>query len=263
MMNRAQAYGDGLFETMRVSGGRLLHPEEHYFRLMAGMRILRLPIPANWSPDGWLADLGISALDPSTDYRLRLTVWRTGDLGYAPSEDSGIEWTVAHSELDTVGYPAVRLLDLGVFQEHRKSAGLLSNIKTTSAVLYVLAANFAQEQRVGEVLVLNPQNEVLEASAHNVFYVQGDRLITPPLAAGALRGVMREVVIGLAPELGLTVVEEVFSPFALQQAEEVWMTNAVYGVSAVRQFRKTSYRSARAASMQKLVQARSEVAQFQ
>jgi len=75
--------------------------------------------------------------------------------------------------------------------------------------------------------------------------------------------VMREVVIGLAPELGLTVVEEVFSPFALQQAEEVWLTNAVYGVSAVRQFRKTSYRSARAASMQKLVQARSEVAQFQ
>ena len=77
-MNRAQAYGDGLFETMRVSGGRVLNPEEHYFRLLAGMRILRMPIPSHWNPDGWLADLKTAELDATRDYRFapqRVAQW--------------------------------------------------------------------------------------------------------------------------------------------------------------------------------------------
>ena len=74
---------------------------------------------------------------------------------------------------------------------------------------------------------------------------------------------MREVVLGLAPSLGLRVREEVFSPFALQSAEEVWLTNAVHGVAAVRKFRKTEYSSNRAEAMQKLVIERAHLAQFQ
>ena len=263
-MNRAQAYGDGLFETMRVSKGRVLNPEEHYFRLLAGMRILRMPIPSHWNPDGWLADLKTSELDATRDYRLRLSVWRTGELGYTPEPRAGVEWDVTATPIDGIGYPVPVLRpELGLFQDHRKSAGILSNVKTSSAVLYVLAAGFAREQRVEEVLILNHENQVLEASKSNVMLVQGEEIITPPLSAGALRGVMREVVLGLAPSLGLLVREEVFSPFALQSADEVWLTNAVHGVAAVRKFRKTEYSSNRAEAMQKLVIERAHLAQFQ
>jgi len=263
-MNRAQAYGDGLFETMRVSKGRVLNPEEHYFRLLAGMRILRMPIPSHWNPDGWLADLKTAELDTTLDYRLRLSVWRSGALGYAPEARASVEWKVTAAPIEGALYPVPVLRpELGLFQDHRKSAGILSNVKTSSAVLYVLAAGFAREQRVDEVLILNHENQVLEASKSNVMLVQGDDLITPPLSAGALRGVMREVVLGLAPQLGLQVREEVFSPFALQSAEEVWLTNAVQGVAAVQKFRKTEYGSQRAEAMQKLVNERSQIAQFQ
>lgn len=263
-MNRAQAYGDGLFETMRVSNGKVLHPEEHYFRLLAGMRILRMPIPSTWSPDGWLAELKLGALDRSKDYRVRLQVSRAGTLGYAPDPEAGVTWSVEVSELAGRGYPLPVLRpELGLFQEHRKTDGLLSTIKSSNALLYVLAAGFAREQRVDDVLILNHDNNVLEASRSNVMLLRGNTLVTPPLGSGALRGVMREVVIGLAPQLGLEVSEELFSPFALQQADEVWLTNSIQGVAAVRQFRKTEYASVQAEAMQKLVQSRSEVAQFQ
>lgn len=263
-MNRAQAYGDGLFETMRVSNGLVLNPEEHYFRLLAGMRILRMPIPSHWSPDGWLADLKTNELDTAKDYRLRLSVWRRGPLGYAPEAKASVEWEVSVAPIEGTSYPVPVLRpELGLFQDHRKSAGILSNVKTSSAILYVLAAGFAQEQHVDEVLILNQENQVLEASKSNVMLIQGGDLITPPLSAGALRGVMREVVLGLAPKLDLRVREEVFSPFALQSADEVWLTNAIQGVAAVQKFRKTEYTSARAEEMQKLVIERSQNAQFQ
>lgn len=263
-MNRAQAYGDGLFETMRVSGGRVLNPEEHYFRLLAGMRILRMSIPSHWNPDGWLADLKTTELDATLDYRLRLSVWRSGPLGYAPEARASVEWEVTAVSIEGTLYPVPVLRpELGLFQDHRKSAGILSSVKTSSAILYVLAAGFAREQHVDEVLILNHENQVLEASKSNVMLIQGDELITPPLSAGALRGVMREVVLGLAPQLGLQVREKVFSPFALQNADEVWLTNAIHGVAAVQKFRKTQYASTRAEQMQKLVLDRAQIAQFQ
>jgi len=96
-MNRAQAYGDGLFETMRIHRGLILHPEEHYFRLMSGMRILRMKIPQSWSPEGWLQALELDKLDPRVDHRLRLTVWRKGKLGYAPEPESGVDWALEAS----------------------------------------------------------------------------------------------------------------------------------------------------------------------
>jgi branched-subunit amino acid aminotransferase/4-amino-4-deoxychorismate lyase len=74
---------------------------------------------------------------------------------------------------------------------------------------------------------------------------------------------MREVVIGLSSKLGLSVREEPFSPFTLQQSDEVWLTNALHGVSAVRQFRKTEFACAKAELMQALVQERAQMAQFQ
>lgn len=263
-MNRAQAYGDGLFETMRVSQGRVLNPEEHYFRLLAGMRILRMPIPSHWSPEGWLADLKLRELDPSMDYRLRLSVWRDGALGYAPEPRASACWRVDSEALDEIGFPTPVLRPkIGVFQDHRKSQGLLSNVKSLSAVLYVLASGFAREQHFDEVLILNHDNQVLEGSKSNVMLLQGDELVTPPLSSGALRGVMREIVLRLAPSLGLSVREELFSPFALQVADEVWLTNAINGVSAVKEFRKSTYGSARAELMQKLVLENSQYSQFQ
>ncbi|MDA0828554.1 MAG: aminotransferase class IV [Bacteroidetes bacterium] len=254
---RSHLYGDGLFETIRVHRGRLCFWESHYFRLMSSMRILRMDIPASWSPDEMEAELRSYLPDTSGDYRLRMAVWREGGVGYAPST-AGVDFAVHVTPLEDVGYPhPLKTLQVDLFQEHKKAAGLLSTLKASQSTLYVLAAQFALDQGLDDAIILSHENRLLETSRGNLFVLKGAELTTAPLAAGALRGVIREQVLRLAPGLGWTVKEEALSPFALLDADEVWMTNAVDGVSAITQYRKSVYGMAQAERMQNALRASS------
>lgn len=254
---RSHLYGDGLFETIRVHRGRLCFWESHYFRLMSSMRILRMDIPASWSPDEMEAELRSYLPDTSGDYRLRMAVWREGGVGYAPST-AGVDFAVHVTPLEEVGYPhPLKTLQVDLFQEHKKAAGLLSTLKASQSTLYVLAAQFALDQGLDDAIILSHENRLLETSRGNLFVLKGAELTTAPLAAGALRGVIREQVLRLAPGLGWTVKEEALSPFALLDADEVWMTNAVDGVSAITQYRKSVYGMAQAERMQNALRASS------
>ena len=254
---RSHLYGDGLFETIRVHRGRLCFWESHYFRLMSSMRILRMDIPASWSPDEMEAELRSYLPDTSGDYRLRMAVWREGGVGYAPST-AGVDFAVHVTPLEDVGYPhPLKTLQVDLFQEHKKSAGLLSTLKASQSTLYVLAAQFALDQGLDDAIILSHENRLLETSRGNLFVLKGAELTTAPLAAGALRGVIREQVLRLAPGLGWTVKEEALSPFALLDADEVWMTNAVDGVSSITQYRKSAYGMAQAERMQNALRASS------
>jgi len=254
---RSHLYGDGLFETIRVHRGRLCFWESHYFRLMSSMRILRMDIPASWSPDEMEAELRSYLPDTSGDYRLRMAVWREGGVGYAPST-AGVDFAVHVTPLEDVGYPhPLKTLQVDLFQEHKKSAGLLSTLKASQSTLYVLAAQFALDQGLDDAIILSHENRLLETSRGNLFVLKGAELTTAPLAAGALRGVIREQVLRLAPGLGWTVKEEALSPFALLDADEVWMTNAVDGVSAITQYRKSVFGMAQAERMQNALRASS------
>jgi len=254
---RSHLYGDGLFETIRVHRGRLCFWESHYFRLMSSMRILRMDIPASWSPEDMEAELHSYLPDTTGDYRLRLAVWRDGGIGYAPNEQT-VDYAVHVTPLGDSGYPhPLKTLRVDLFQEHKKAPGLLSTLKASQSALYILAAQFALDQGLDDAIVLSTENRMLETSRGNLFVLQGTQLATAPLAAGALRGVIREQVLRLAPGLGLFVKEEALSPFALLDADEVWMTNAIDGISVVAHYRKSQYGSAQAERMQNALRATS------
>ena len=254
---RSHLYGDALFETMRVHLGKICFWESHYFRLMSSMRILRMDIPLDWGPDDLESDILSCVPQGQVDQRVRLSVWRKGGLGYAPTVQ-GVDWGIHVEPLKEFGYPhPIKTLHMDLFQEHKKSSGLLSTLKATHAALYILAAQFAQDKGLDDVFLLNQENRLLETSRGNVFVLKANVLTTASLTAGALRGVMREQVIRLAPGLGLTVQEDALSPFALLEADEVWMTNALDGVSAVAQYRKTKYSAEQATRMQNTLRASS------
>ena len=76
----------------------------------------------------------------------------------------------------------------------------------------------------------------------NVFMLPGNRLVTPPLSEGCLNGVMRKQVLELARKMdGMEVVEEPISPFDLQKADEIFLTNVVMGVRPVTRYRKKDF----------------------
>lgn len=253
---RSHLYGDGVFETMRVHQGRICFWESHYFRLMASMRILRMEIPVAWGPDELEAEI-LSCAQSSGDLRVRLSVWREGGLGYAP-QTGAIDWALQVEPIPGASYPhPVQELKVDLFQEHKKASGLLSTLKMSQSALYILAAQFAQEQGLDDAILLTTDNRLLETSRGNLFVLKDATLSTAPLSDGALRGVMREQVLRLASGFGWTVKEEALSPFALLEADEVWMTNAIAGISAVTAYRKTTYATEQATRMQNALRASS------
>jgi branched-chain amino acid aminotransferase len=89
---------------------------------------------------------------------------------------------------------------------------------------------------------LNDSKNVVEALQGNIFMLLGNRLITPPVSEGCLNGVMRKQIFGLAKKINeLEVVEEAISPFELQKADELFITNVIKGIQPITKYRKKTF----------------------
>lgn len=238
-------FADALFETVKYNGSTMLLWEDHYFRLMASMRILRMEIPMEWNPE-YLEEqmretIAANHMERGAA-RVRLTVYRDGSGKYTPGEDAKMgffiqveAWPHAEYELNSEG------LAVDVFKDHEVQDSMLSNLKTTSSTIYTLAGIFARENELDSALLINRNKHIVEGISSNVFMIVDQTLVTPPLSSGALRGVMRTHIIRSAAAWGLQIEERGFSPFDLQKADEVWLTNAMNGIQWVGQYRKKSY----------------------
>ena len=119
---------------------------------------------------------------------------------------------------------------------------MLSSIKTTNKLINITASIFAKENDLDNCLLLNDSKNVIEAIQGNVFMLKGNKLIAPPVSEGCLNGVMRKQILGLARTLeNLEVVEEVISPFDLQKADELFITNVIKGIQPITKYRKKDF----------------------
>ena len=118
----------------------------------------------------------------------------------------------------------------------------MSSIKTTNRILNVAASIFASENDLDNCLLLNDSKNVVEAIQGNVFMLIGHKLITPPVSEGCLNGVMRKQILKLAKTIeGIEVIEEVISPFELQKADELFVTNVIKGIQPITKYRKKNF----------------------
>ncbi|TNE29954.1 MAG: aminotransferase class IV [Bacteroidetes bacterium] len=243
-------YGDALFETVKFNGESFLLWEDHYFRLMASMRILRMEIPLDWSPEfleeQMLETIRANHMERGA-VRVRLTVYRDAPGKYTPKEKihQGFiiqveAWPHVEYVLNTEG------LSVDVYKDHEVHESMLSNLKTTNSLLYTLAGIYADENDLDTALLINKDKHIVEAVSSNVYMITGDTLTTPPLSSGALKGVMRKHILRSASAWGLKVEEKGFSPFDLQRADEVWLSNAMHGIQWVGQYRKKKYSNQKA-----------------
>lgn len=243
--NRGLHYGDAVFETIKVSAGKVLFWEDHYFRLMASMRIMRMEIPMNFTPEfleGEILRTVETEKEKSSAYRLKLLVWRGWGGKYTPTAKS-IEYLI---EADPLSDPFYTLnegpYEVELFKDHYVTAGLLSTIKSNNKALHVLGSIYAEENDYQNCLLLNDQKMVIEGLNGNLFVVNGYKIKTPPLSDGCLNGIVRKQLIKILGQLPDYVLEEAsVSPFELQKADELFLTNTILGIQPIRQFRKKSY----------------------
>jgi branched-chain amino acid aminotransferase len=243
--NRGLLYGDSLFETMRYSGGKLYFWEDHYFRLMASMRIMRMEIPMDFTPEfleGKVQEVIAANELRSAAARVRMTVWRKAGGRYTPTTND-IGYLIRVEELEDPFYtlPGV-YAEVELYKDHYLNSGLLSTVKSNNRLINVLGSIFAKENDYDNCLLLNEKKQVVEALNGNIFLVNGYKIKTPPVSEGCLNGVMRKKVIEILAEMPDYILDESpVSPFELQKKDEIFITNVIGGIMPVKKYRKKEF----------------------
>jgi len=242
--NRAFLYGDGVFETLKVVNQKVLFLEDHYFRLMASMRIVRMQIPNNFTLE-YFEEQVIStaqAANCAASARIRFTVFRN-DGGYYLPQTRKVSYVIQASPLENVKYSfSDAAYEVDLYKDFFISKQLLSTIKTTNKMITITGSIYAQENDLNNCLLLNNDKNVVEALNGNLFMLLGTKLITPPTEEGCLNGIARKQIIALAKKMeGIEMVEAPISPFDLQKADELFITNIIQGIQPITQYRKKSY----------------------
>jgi branched-chain amino acid aminotransferase len=219
-------YGDGVFEGIRFYGGKVFRHHEHIERLYESARHILLEIP--WPRDRMLAEVEKTVKASGlTDGYIRLVVTRgIGNLGLDPRSCPKPEMIVI---VDTISlYPAkcydegLEIITSSIIRAHPNT--ISPRVKSLNYLNNILARIEANRAGCHEALMLNHLGDVAECTADNVFVVKHGLVRTPPLNAGILEGVTRNVVIELAKAAGLEVQEIALTRHDVYAADELFLT---------------------------------------
>ena len=259
--NRSFLYGDGVFETVKIVNNRILFLEDHYFRLMASMRVVRMEIPMNFTLEYYEEQIlvAVKGNNLSGAVRARITVYRN-DGGYYLPKTNTVSFLIEVVSLENTLYRIDKTsYEVDLYKDFYVAKQLLSSIKSTNKIINITGSIFAKENGLDNCLLLNDSKNVIEALQGNVFMVMDGKLITPPVSEGCLNGVMRKQILSLAKEIeNLEVLEQPISPFDLQKAEELFITNVIKGIQPITKYRKKEYGSIVAEAL--LIQLNAQVA---
>ncbi len=253
--NRLFRYGDGLFESMRMINGKLNFSKKHMQRLLTGVQLLQLRLPDNFianSLDSWAKKLWEANGNPPSS-RLRLSVFRNDGGYYAPVSNDA-SW---HLELWPMKTDQYMINEKGItielYQDIRKPINKLSTLKTSNAELYVLAALHAASMNVDDAILINQNGNVIEATGSSLFAVKNGVLYTAPLSEGCVSGVMRNVIMEIAQANRIAVYEVPLPLSILLNSDEIFLTNAVNGITWVSAYRQKRYFSQTARKLNELL----------
>jgi len=243
--NRGLRYGDSLFESIRVVHNKIYFWEDHYLRLMASMRILRMEIPMNFTMEYLEAQITetITANNlQDSPVRIRLTVFRNNGGLYLPATND-ISFIIEADALDSPFYTHTNTAyEVELFKDHYVNEGMLSTLKSNNKLIHVLGNIYASENGYQNCLLLNNSKQVVETLNGNLFLVKGTVVKTPHLKNGCLNGIIRKKLISILEKLeNYTLEIAPISPFELQKADELFLTNAITGIQSITKYRKKEY----------------------
>lgn len=219
-------YGDGVFEGIRTYNGRVFMLDEHIDRLYRSAQAIHLGIPMT-KPAMAKAVVETCKVNKALNGYVRLIVTRgKGTLGLNPyscrkPEVIIIAWKIQlYSPM--LYRHGLKVITAGTIRNHTESVN--PAIKSLNYLNNIMAKIEAINSGVEEVIMLNVHGYVAEASGDNVFIFKGNSLLTPPVSAGALEGITRDVVMKLAAQNGYEVREATLTRYDLYNADEMFLT---------------------------------------
>ncbi len=245
--NRAFLYGDAVFETIKILDHKILFLEDHYFRLMSSMRILRMEIPMNFTMEFFENEILSAAKSQNVAHsaRARITIYRK-EGGYYLPENRNIEYLITVFEIEKQLYEIrTTEYEVDIYKDFYVSKQLLSTLKTTNRLINITGSIYAQENDLANCILLNEEKNVVEALNGNLFMLKNGVLSTPPTTEGCINGIMRKQILTIAKTIEtLEVQESAISPFDLQKADELFITNSITGIQPITKYRKKDFDTA-------------------
>ena len=247
--NRSFRYGDGCFETIKIVKGKILLQDYHFERLFSSLALLQFELPGFFTP-AFLQQqiLALAKLNGHEKLaRVRLTLFR-GNGGLYDVENHSPNYCIQTWQLN----PANNLLNenglvVDIFTDAHKVADKFSSIKSNNYLSYAMAALWAKKNKLNDAIMLNPYNQVADATIANVFIVKDGIVQTPALTEGPVNGNMRRYLLTCLREQNIPVAEKTISADDLEQASEIFLTNVIYGIRWVKQLGKNNYQNQLAA----------------
>lgn len=233
--DRGFTYGDGLFETIAVRNGAARFLPLHLERLLGGCGRLRIEVPELRSLEVALA----AAARGMHHGVLKVIVTRgAGPRGYGRPVESAPTVVVGTTESQVqLSLP----IEIRWCETMASANPATAGLKTLGRLEQVLARAEWTRPEVAEGLMTSTDGQLIGGTSSNVFLMVGDRVLTPSLHRAGVAGVMRRVVMDTARRAGIEVVETALLPSAVHTATELFVTNALTGIRAVRQLESRSW----------------------
>lgn len=241
--NRSFRYGDGCFETIKMIKGKMILEEYHFERLFASIESLQFEKPVFFTQQYLREQVTEIAKKNYHDKlaRIRLMVFR-GNGGLYDPENHFPNFIIQTWELN----PANNALNenglvIDVYKDARKVCDQFSHIKSNNYLPYAMAALWAKKNKLNDALLLNPYNNIADATIANVFIVKDGIIKTPAISEGCVAGVMRRHLLQCMRNENMPVEETSITVDDLQQAQEIFLTNSGYGIRWVKSCGKGNY----------------------
>ena len=233
---RASKYGDGFFETILANEHTIQHYDFHYDRIVKSFGYLyfdKTTLPHKDELQAWL--LSFLPQNNAKKNKISLHFQRDAVGQYSPSSNEVI------FSAEVTDYQVISSLDapnyrIGIYTETRKFPNPIASIKSSNALIYVLAAAWKDMAGIEDAIILNNDNHICEATASNIFMVKDRKIITPPLRDAPVDGIMRRFIIETLASKNVSVIEKSVTDKDVFEADEIFLTNTLKGIQSVTGF---------------------------
>ena len=230
--NRALNYGDGFFETIRIINTKPFNFSAHYLRCCFACSVLKLDCTEDEKSLFLLLNKLIK-YNNIVNGSAKIHISRSGAGKYLPNSTSA---DILISSNAATGFEKNTPISLCVFSDETKTKGKVSNIKSANALVSVLGAINAKENGFDNAILMNTEGNCIEATNSNIFLVKNEVVYTPPITDGCIDGTMRTWVIQ-----NFNVIERSIDLMDIRGADEVFVTNAINGITAVGRVERTTF----------------------
>lgn len=240
--HRSVKYGDGIFESIRVIKGKTAFIDKHLKRLFRNAGLIKLSVKFSTDEIKQQLSVLLEKNQIQNNGRIRISLYRSGEGFYKPTGNN-CDLIIEANKIDIHSAYELNMpgLVVDVYKDAYKSFHFLSEVKSSSSLLYVLAAEWAKSRYLDDALLINEKGNICEATSSNIFWVKNSVVYTPPLSEACLPGIMREVLIEIMQKNNIELIEKNCTEADLLQADELFLSNAIHGIKWIVAFKNKRY----------------------